>query len=86
LYLQVDGKYNFERVEEMRLEINVVRQSQYTYMKNDMLGDLEREMANPELSDSYKKHRLHYCIREVADMNEVLGLPATDGVEKWLTK
>lgn len=68
----------------MDIEITPVRQSQYTYLKNDMLLDLRDEMASPTLSDAYKKHRLHYCIKEIAYMNEILGLPATDGVEKWL--
>lgn len=67
----------------MDIEITPIRESQYKYLKAEMLNELEAEMAST-LSATYKKARLRYVIREVADMNEVLGLPVTDGVEKWL--
>lgn len=67
---------------EIKVEAN--RESTYRFLKQNMIDDLTRDLRDRKLSKAYKKSAARYAIREIADYNEVLGLPATDGVkEEW---
>lgn len=67
-----------------KIEISLDRESTYKGMKKEFIESLEEEVNNPNISDAYKKSRIKYVIREMEDINDALGLPSTDGVEKWL--
>lgn len=71
---------------KLRIEMDYSSRAMFSSVKGGLIEELERLDTNMDIVDSYKETRRPFLLREIAEINEELGLPKDDGVEKWTSK